>query len=34
MDKNFRVPKEFKEWLEVHPLKNDPNAFVWITMGG
>jgi integrase len=25
--------KDLTNWLDIHPLKNDPEAFVWITTG-
>jgi integrase len=29
----IKYQKEFKEWLEVHPLKNKDDFFVWVSLG-
>jgi ribosomal protein L40E len=29
----IKYQKEFKEWLEVHPLKHQDDFFVWVSLG-
>jgi len=29
----MKYQKEFKEWLEVHPLKNQDDFFIWVSLG-